>query len=215
MFRSTIRPSTPRGKSNATHRLIRSRNGKRASVIFHMREKERERALKGTNGKIKQHLPLFPSLLSPVHICLRSANSVPAVEAINIGGAATWGNMLLIKQQLLWGGTQWTTRRYALRLSLMDWMDGRGHLYPRRGKYGVFSLTKIECWPQLFSHFCLKKSRSLSSSLPPFDSADSPLFLLPSLLSMNGKLKLNFSSFLVSPVAVGQPNEQAGKTYSR
>ena len=78
-----------------------------------------------------------------------------------------------------------------------------------RGKYGVFSLTKIECWPQLFSHFCLKKSRSLSSSLPPFDSADSPLFppLLPSL-AMNGKLKLNFSSFLVSPVAVGQPNSQ-------
>ena len=73
----------------------------------------------------------------------------------------------------------------------------------------VWCLTKIECWPQLFSHFCLKKSRSLPLplSLPPFDSADSPLFPLPSL-AMNGKLKLNFSSFLVSPVAVGQPNRQ-------
>ena len=148
----------------------------------------------------------FPSssLLSPVHICLRSANSVPAVEAINIGGAATWGNMLLIKQQLLYGGAQWTTRRYALRPSLMDW---RGHLYPRRGKYGVFSLTKIECWPQLFSHFCLKKSRSLPLSLSPSLPLTRPTSLLPSFL-MNGKLKLNFSSFLVSPVAVGQPNRQ-------
>ena len=66
----------------------------RIGYLPHAREKqrERERALKGTNGKIKQHLPLFPSLRSPVHICLRSANSVPAVEAINIlGGAATWG----------------------------------------------------------------------------------------------------------------------------
>ena len=80
------------------------------------------------------------------------------------------------------------------------------------GKYGFFTLTKIECWSQLFSHFCLKKSRSLSSSLPPFDSADSLLFPPLSLLPMNGKLKLNFSSFLVSPVAVGQPNRQGKLT---
>ena len=118
--------------------------------------------------------------------------------------------MLLIKQPLLWGGAQWTAGRYELRLSLMDW---RGRLYPRRGKHGGFSLTKIECWPQLFSHFCLKKSRSLS--LPPSLPLTRPTSLPPSL-AMNGKLKLNFSSFLVSPVAVGQPSVRvrAGKTYS-
>ena len=52
----------------------------------------------------------------------------------------------------------------------------------------------------------LPQKESQPLSLSPFDSADSPL------LPMNGKLKLNFSSFLVSPVAVGQPGGQGKLT---
>ena len=84
----------------------------------------------------------------------------------------------------------------------------RWRLYPRRGKHDGFSPTKIECWSQLFSHFCLKKSRSLS--LPPSLPLTRPTSLPPSL-AMNGKLKLNFSSFLVSPVAAGQPSVRPGR----